>query len=146
MPVMFRQSTSLAAALLMISVAAPARAAEPTGTWLTQRGDAQIRVARCGASICGTVVWLRNEVDARTGQPPVDSRNPNPNMRYRKILGLRFFAMTSDGNGRWAGGIYNAEDGQTYAGRLVLRDPYRLEVHGCAGPLCGSETWTRSGR
>jgi uncharacterized protein (DUF2147 family) len=67
-------------------------------------------------------------------------------MRNRKILGLRIFAMASDGNGGWAGGIYNAEDGQTYAGRLVLRDPYRLEVHGCAGPLCGSETWSRSGR
>jgi uncharacterized protein (DUF2147 family) len=141
-----RQLISLAAALLMIGVTAPARAAEPTGTWLTQRSDAQIRVARCGPSMCGTVVWLRNEVDARTGQPPVDSRNPNPSMRNRKILGLRIFAMASDGNGGWAGGIYNAEDGQTYAGRLVLRDPYRLEVHGCAGPLCGSETWTRAGR
>jgi uncharacterized protein (DUF2147 family) len=145
---MSRPLTSLAAALLPIVfvVASPAHAAEPTGTWLTQRGNAQIRVARCGATMCGTVVWLRNAVDARTGQPPVDSRNPDPNMRNRKILGLRIFAMASDGNGGWAGGIYNAEDGQTYAGRLVLRDPYRLEVHGCAGPLCGSETWSRSGR
>lgn len=146
MPVLSRPLISLAAALLLIGVGSPARASELTGTWLTQRGDAQIRVARCGAGMCGTVVWLRNAIDGRTGQPPVDGRNPDPNMRNRKILGLRIFAMALDGNGGWAGGIYNAEDGQTYAGRLTLRDPSRLEVQGCAGPLCGSETWTRSGR
>ena len=146
MPVAVRPVISLAAALLMIGAGSSARASEPAGTWLTQRGDAQIRVARCGTGMCGTVVWLRNPIDGRTGQPPVDSRNPDPNSRNRKILGLRIFAMASDGNGGWAGGIYNAEDGQTYAGKLILRDPSRLEVQGCAGPLCGSETWSRSGR
>lgn len=125
---------------------APANAAEPIGTWLTQNRDAQIRVARCGQAVCGTIVWIKDPIDAQTGQPPVDNRNPDPSKRNRKIVGLRIFAMASDGNGGWAGGIYNADDGQTYAGKLVMRSAEQLEVQGCAGPMCGSETWTKTGR
>ena len=125
---------------------APALAAEPTGTWLVQNQDARIRVARCGKSLCGTIAWIKHPVDAETGKPPVDSKNPDPALRSRKIVGLRIFAMASDGNGGWAGGIYNSDDGQTYNGKLVLRSAEQLEVQGCAGPMCGSETWTKAER
>ena len=54
--------------------------------------------------------------------------------------------MASDGNGGYAGGIYNADDGQTYRGKIVLRSAAQLEVQGCAGPLCGSEQWRKVGR
>ena len=136
---------ALTAALVLVGVAA-SHALEPTGTWLTQKGDAQIRVARCGPHMCGTVVWLRNTIDPRTGQAPIDSRNPDPSKRGRKIMGMRIFAMASDGRGGWAGDIYNADDGQTYGGRLIPRGDSHLQVQGCAGPLCGSEAWTRTGR
>lgn len=125
---------------------APALAAEPTGTWLVQNQDARIRVARCGKSLCGTIVWIKDAIDARTGQTPVDDKNPDSSKRTRKIVGLRIFAMASDGNGGWSGGIYNSDDGQTYNGKLVLRSAEQLEVQGCAGPMCGSETWTKAGR
>ena len=85
---------------------------------------------------------------ARTGGtsfPPVDAKNPDARKRNRKILGLRIFAMTADGQGDWSGAIYNSDDGQTYAGKLVLQGA-QLEVHGCAGALCGSETWRRVGK
>ena len=135
-----------AIAVLALAALAPASAAEPTGTWLVQNQDAQIRVARCGKSLCGTIVWIKDAIDTRTGQPPVDHKNPDPGKRNRKIVGLRIFAMASDGNGGWAGGIYNSDDGQTYNGKLVLRSAEQLEVQGCAGPMCGSETWTKAGR
>ena len=45
--------------------------------------------------------------------------------------------MAPDGNGGYAGGIYNADDGQTYRSKIVLRSAAQLEVQGCAGPLCG---------
>jgi uncharacterized protein (DUF2147 family) len=132
--------------VLALGALAPASAAEPTGSWLVQNQDAKIRVARCGKSLCGTIVWIKDAIDPRTGQPPVDDKNPDPGKRNRKILGLRIFAMASDGNGSWAGGIYNSDDGQTYNGRLVLRSAEQLEVQGCAGAFCGSETWTKAGR
>jgi hypothetical protein len=42
--------------------AAPARAqgGEPVGVWLTQAGDARVRVSKCGGGICGVIVWLRD--------------------------------------------------------------------------------------
>jgi uncharacterized protein (DUF2147 family) len=146
MTILSRPLSLLAAVLVALGTAGSARAAEPTGTWLTQNRDAQIRVARCGPSMCGTIVWLRDPIDQRTGQAPVDFRNPDPGLRNRKILGLRIFAMAADGNGGWAGNIYNAQDGQTYAGRLIMRGSDQLQVQGCAGPLCGSEMWIKTGR
>jgi uncharacterized protein (DUF2147 family) len=137
----------LAVALcLALGTLSAASAAEPTGTWLTQNGDAHIRVAKCGAGMCGTIVWLRDPIDRQTGKPQVDDKNPNPALRNRKIIGIRIFAMGSDGNGGYAGGIYNADDGQTYRGKVVLRSAAQLEVQGCAGPLCGSEQWRKVGR
>jgi uncharacterized protein (DUF2147 family) len=135
-----------ACTLVLISATAFASAAEPTGTWLTQQGDAHVRIAKCGTAMCGTIAWLRDPVDAQTGQPPMDSRNPDPTKRGRKILGLRIFAMAPDGGGNYAGPIYNSDDGQTYQAKLMLRGAQQLEVQGCAGPLCGSELWSKVGR
>ncbi len=135
-----------ALALLLTGLAAVAQAAEPTGTWLTQKGDAHIRIAHCGPALCGTVAWLKDAIDPETGRPPVDAHNPNPRRRSRRILGLRIFAMTPNGQGTWAGGIYNSDDGQTYSGKLLWHSANRLEVRGCAGVMCGGETWRRVGR
>jgi uncharacterized protein (DUF2147 family) len=130
-------------ALMLVFAAAPASAEELIGTWLTQQGDAHIRVAKCGKALCGTVAWLRDAIDSKTGQPPVDDKNPNASLRSRKILGIRIFAMEQDSTDSWTGGIYNSDDGQTYKGRLVPRGENELEVQGCAGSLCGSEVWSR---
>ena len=89
-----RLAAALCFALGMIS---GANAAEPTGTWLTQNGDAHIRVAKCGPSMCGTIVWLRDPIDPQTGQPQVDDNNPNAALRNRKIIGHPHFL---DGS-RW---------------------------------------------
>ena len=128
---------------LMLAALVPAKTEELIGTWLTQQGDAHIRVAKCGNAVCGTVAWLRDAVTS-TGQPLMDIRNPNPSLRNRKVLGIRIFEMTEDASGALVGGIYNADDGQTYKGRLAPRGENELEVQGCAGNLCGSEVWTRT--
>ena len=46
--------------------------------WLTQAGDARVRVSKCGGGICGVIVWLSEPIDPATGKPPVDDKNPNP--------------------------------------------------------------------
>ena len=140
----FCRTAALTLALTFVAAAAPASAEEFIGTWLTANSDARIRVAKCGKALCGTVVWLRNAVDPKTGQPPVDDKNPNASLHGRKILGLRIFAIEQDNTNSWTGGIYNSDDGQTYRGRLVPRGEEELEVQGCAGSLCGSEVWTKS--
>ena len=139
----FRTAALIAAILLGFG---SAQAAEPTGTWLTQKGDARIHVARCGKELCATIVWIKDAIDPATGKPPVDEKNPDPAKRNRRIVGLRIFAMAPDGQGSWAGPIYNSDDGQNYAGRLALRGADALQVNGCAGALCGGELWSRVGK
>jgi len=137
--------SACAALCLAFAAISAAHAAEPTGTWLTQNGDAHIRVAKCGANMCGTIVWLREAVDPATGQTPLDSRNPDPARRDRKIMGLRIFAMAPDGSGAYSGAVYSTDDGQTYPAKITLRPDEHLEIRGCSGALCGAELWSKVG-
>ncbi|NVN87773.1 MAG: DUF2147 domain-containing protein [Rhodopseudomonas sp.] len=138
-------------ASLLALLAAPAAmaqsAASPHGTWLTQAGDAKVRVSRCGGAICGTVVWLRDPIDPATGKPQIDDKNSNPKLAKRPIIGLRIFGdMKPAGPNKWSGHIYNADDGNTYASNISVAGPSTLKVEGCVGALCGGESWTRAGR
>lgn len=117
------------------------------GTWLTQAGDARVRVSKCGAGICGVVVWLREPTDPATGKPQVDDKNPNPALRKRPMIGLPLFSdMEAAGPNKWSGRIYNADDGSIYASNVSLSAPNVLRVEGCVGAICGGENWTRAGR
>ncbi len=141
---MHLRPTALAALLSGLTLAS-AQAAEPTGIWLTQKRDAHIRIAHCGKQMCGTIIWIKDKIDPKTGKPPVDVDNPNPRLRHRRIVGLRIFTMTPDGKGRWSGRIYNSDNGHSYDGKLKPHDDGVLEVDGCFGLICGSETWHRIG-
>src|SRR6185437_5154998 len=87
-----------AAAIILTSslLLAPARAQDMTGTWLTGQGDAHIKLAKCNGKMCATIVWLKKPIDAKTGKPPTDDKNPEPAKRSRKLLGLRIFAMDEE--------------------------------------------------
>ncbi len=120
---------------------------EPAGTWLTQAGDAKIRVSKCGGGLCGVVVWLKQPIDQATGKPATDSKNPNPALARRPMIGLPLFSgMQPAGANNWSGQIYNADDGSIYASHVALTGAGTLRVEGCVGALCGGETWTRAGR
>jgi uncharacterized protein (DUF2147 family) len=137
---------SVFAALLAAS-AARAQMSDPAGTWLTQAGDAKVRVSKCGAQICGVVVWLREPTNPATGLPMVDDKNPNPALAKRPMIGLPLFTnMRIAGPNKWTGHIYNADDGGTYVSNISVSGPDTLRVEGCVGALCGGENWTRTGR
>lgn len=124
-----------------------AAAGSPDGVWLTQAGDAKIRVSRCSGGICGVIVWLKEPIDPLTGKPQVDDKNPNPARAKRPIIGLSLFSgMRPAGPNQWSGQIYNADDGKTYASKVSVTGPAMLKVEGCVGALCGSEDWSRSSR
>jgi uncharacterized protein (DUF2147 family) len=136
----------LIAALLTTLAAGSAMAqSAPAGTWLTQAGDARVKVSKCGGALCGTIVWLREPIDPATGKPQIDDKNLNPALSKRSIKGLTIFSdMRPSGPGKWSGHIYNADDGKTYESNLSWTGPGALKVEGCVGALCGSETWTQS--
>jgi uncharacterized protein (DUF2147 family) len=153
-PLFFRKSfmapkTGFIIAIIGALLAAPASAqsaGEPTGVWLTQAGDARVRVSKCGGGICGVIVGLKQPIDPATGKPQVDDKNPNPALARRPIIGLPLFSgMHASGPGKWSGQIYNADDGSTYASNVSVTGPDTLRVEGCVGMICGGETWTRVG-
>jgi uncharacterized protein (DUF2147 family) len=138
---------TIAAALLAVPSARAQSAGEPTGVWLTQAGDARVKVSKCGGGLCGVVVGLKDPIDPATGKPQVDDKNPNPALRKRPMIGLSLFSgMQPVGPSKWSGQIYNADDGGTYASSISIAGPDALRVEGCVGALCGGETWTRVGR
>lgn len=119
-------------------------AASPAGVWLTEKGDARVQISHCGGAICGKVVWLREPIDAATGRPQVDDKNPNPELRDRPVIGLQLFNnMRPSGTARWSGRIYNADDGKFYVSNVAMTGPTTLQVEGCVGALCGGETWRK---
>jgi uncharacterized protein (DUF2147 family) len=136
-----------AIAILLGTVAARAQSGEPVGVWLTEKGDARVRVTKCGSGICGVIVGLKDPIDPATGRPQVDDKNPNPALRSRPVIGISLFiAMRPSGPGRWSGQIYNADDGGTYVSHVSFAGGDALRVDGCVGVICGGETWTRVGR
>ena len=137
---------AIAAALLAAPSARAQGAGEPTGIWLTQAGDARVRVSKCGGGICGVIVGLKQPIDPATGKPQVDDKNPNPALARRPMIGLPLFSgMHATAPGKWSGQIYNADDGSTYTSNVAVTGPDTLRVEGCMGALCGGETWTRVG-
>ena len=135
--------SACAALCLALGAISAAQAAEPTGTWLTQNGDAHIRIAKCGSSMCGTIVWLKDPIDPTTGEAPIDMWNPDPSKRCRKVMGLRIFTMAPDSNGTYGGPIYSTDDGNTYPAKITLRPDEYLEIQGCSGSVCGKELWRK---
>src|SRR6478609_1300463 len=137
----------LLAALLSISPLGNAEAATasgPAGVWLTQSGDARIKVSRCGNALCGRVVWLKEPIDKKTGKAQLDDHNADPALRGRKIVGISLFIdMQAGGANQWSGRIYNADDGKAYASTVTLLPSGSLNVRGCMGTLCAGEDWTR---
>ncbi|MFZ5731778.1 MAG: DUF2147 domain-containing protein [Pseudomonadota bacterium] len=136
-------------AFLLILAAPPALAQtlDPAGIWLTEKGDAKVRVTRCGSGVCGVVIWLRDPIDPDTGKPQVDDKNPNPQLAKRPIIGISLFnGMRPSGANRWSGRIYNADDGRFYDSNVSVTGPNALRVEGCVGAFCGGETWTRTRR
>ena len=132
-------------AALFAAGSARAQVLEPSGVWLTQAGDAKVHVSKCGNGICGVIVWLREPMDSSTGKPATDSKNPNPALASRPMIGLPLFAgMQPSGANRWSGQIYNADDGNMYASHISVMDAGSLKVEGCVGAICGGETWTRA--
>jgi uncharacterized protein (DUF2147 family) len=134
-------------ALLGASPASAQAGGQVTGVWLTQAGDARVRVSKCGGGICGVIVWLRVPIDPATGKPQIDDKNPNPALARRPMIGLPLFTgMRPVGPNKWSGQIYDADDGKTYASSVSVAGPDSLRVEGCVGAFCGGETWSRAGR
>ncbi len=120
--------------LLGACLAAPqALAAGPglTGMWLDQSGRAGIDIEPCGASVCGTILWLKEPLTAE-GKTKLDIHNPQETLQGRKICGLTMlYNFVPDSDGGWKNGyIYDPATGKTYNSNIHLSADGTLSVRG----------------
>jgi uncharacterized protein (DUF2147 family) len=137
-----------AAVLACFALALPARAADPTGVWLTDEDDARVRIYAFGQALCGTVLSLKEPNDPETGKPKLDKFNKDPSKRTRPVVGSALMSGLNPKGApdQWEGSLYNPEDGNTYIGILTLESLLTLKLQGCVlgGLICKSETWKRT--
>ena len=130
-----------------LTSSAQAPKGDAVGIWIDHTGRGAVEVSRCGAALCGHIVWLEKTTDAK-GRPLTDGFNPNQSLRNRPICGLQIIGDAkpmSDGafdNG-W---IYDPEEGKRYTVEVRLTAPNKLSVLGYLGLKLLGETyaWTRA--
>jgi uncharacterized protein (DUF2147 family) len=127
----------LAVSLLSLSASAQ-KAEDAIGVWLNPENGSNVEFYRCGAGLCGKIVKVSD------GQVR-DTNNPNPAMRERPIIGLLILeGARQTGDNRWAGTLYNRENGKTYSGTVTVKSKDALELSGCVlAVLCKTVTWAR---
>ncbi len=137
----------IVALALGLAFATPAvDAAGASGVWINPKESVAVEIEHCAGHLCGRIVWLKKPRNS-DGELKQDRHNPDPERRDTLLCGLRILGgFRPDGDERWRDGwIYNADDGETYQGRLTLKEEDRLEVRGYVMlPLFGrSQTWAR---
>lgn len=147
---LYRTSIATAALLLLSAPAAssaPASAASPpatvpTGVWRLAEGfdGATIRFARCqGDKLCGTV----DRLGAGTPADARDVRNPDRNLRTRRVAGLTVFGPLTWRGNRWTGPGYSPQDGRHFTANLVPSGN-GLKMRGCVAVFCREVSFIRA--
>jgi len=126
---MIKYAFAFALALAATSSFAQTPAAPPpTGLWRVADGTAVVRIARCGAGLCGVIA----------AAPPPEPGKPS-------AVGKKILIDLRRHDESWRGRIFNLEDGKIYDGEISLKSADRLKITGClpGGGACGGEVWRR---
>lgn len=111
-------------------------AGDPSGVWLTETGDSKVRLSRCGAGFCGTLISVAGK--------GLDANNPDPALRTRSVVGVQIVNAANPTSDGYEGTLYNPKDGKTYSGSLKMTGPDTLVVAGCVmSVFCKRQTWKR---
>jgi uncharacterized protein (DUF2147 family) len=141
-----RLLNGLAAVGLLICLGVGPAAADPRGVWQAMDGS-KVRIANCGAALCGTMVSMNPPNDPATGRPWTDKHNRDPSKTNRPLIGLMvLISMRPNGTGKWSGQLYDNDRGDTFEGHLIEQSPTTIRVEGCALGICGGENMTRVGK
>ena len=102
--------------------------ADINGTYATEKNEngdfAHVKMAPCGDSVCGSIVW---------------SSSANSSAIGMKIV----WDMKSNGENSWNNGkIMDPVKKKTYNSKMTLNGG-TLKVSGCIGPICRAQTWTK---
>lgn len=132
--------------LFELSVSIPIKQAELKhadaiiGIWMNAEKNAKFLIYKSNNKYFGKILW-------GTGGDSKDSKNPNPKLRSRDVIGLVILNNFEykDQNTWDNGTIYDPKNGKTYDCTLTLANDGNLQVRGYVGvSLFGrTEIWTK---
>lgn len=137
-----RMLPGFALALMAQPVAAQAPALI-AGRWIAEDGTAVVTIAPCSAnstSYCGRVSQF---LVAEPKGGFRDTRNPDPKLRNRPVLGASVFTGLVATGKSWKGRGYSVKDGRHFAATLSAKGA-KLTVRGCVTIICRTVVWTRA--
>jgi uncharacterized protein (DUF2147 family) len=122
-------------ALLAVQAAAPTSSSTPIdGVWRSPGGNSIIKIAPCGDSPCGTVVWA-------TDKAKKDSSKATNNLVGTQLLtGLQ---QDRKGSG-WHGKLFIPDRNMRVTAKIERLSDQQLKVSGCAAgkAVCKAAVWT----
>jgi len=132
--------------LAAAGVAGAAENADISGRWMVEKEDAIIVIEPRGSGLAGRVDWAKDR-DGIPGHERLDTKNPSPELRTRKVLGLDILtglpAAPDDEGWYRRGRIYNPKTGKSYPVRVKRESSDRLRLR-VGGSVVGQTTyWTR---
>jgi uncharacterized protein (DUF2147 family) len=113
------------------------------GVWFNEEKDAKIKVYEENGKFFGKIVWHRTGDDVSN----FDDKNPDPELKKRKKIGLILLENFEFSGGQWEDGtIYDPKSGKTYSCVIKMEKDGSLHVRGYIGiSLIGRTTyWTRT--
>lgn len=138
---MFARLALSAAALAAIPAAASA--ADPIdGRWVTEEGDAEVTIGKCGASVCGKI--SKFIVPPPDGPDQRDIYNPDPAKKTRRLMGLPILTSFKEEDALWRGRIYDPKSGKSYRSVVRRKSANTIEVKGCISFFCQTQIWKKA--
>ncbi len=128
---------------ICLNVMAQNKPDDIVGIWNTEDKDGKIKIYKEHNKYYGKLVWYKNDPDV----PEYDVKNPDPELRKRKKIGMVLLSDFVFDKDQWGDGkIYDPQTGKTYSCIIKLNDNKTLFVRGYIGiSLIGRTTeWTRS--
>ncbi|MGH2901194.1 MAG: DUF2147 domain-containing protein [Solirubrobacteraceae bacterium] len=128
-------------ALTLLGSATLARGSELEGTWRSAAGTIDVKIARCGPALCGTIARVVS--DRSMSDPSVSVPNA-PGVGIVVLSNFLPSAPATETN-TLEGYLYDREARKMYACVMSLEAPDRLSLHAYVGlQLLGrTQTWTR---
>jgi uncharacterized protein (DUF2147 family) len=92
-------------------------ASSPVGTWATEENKGNVRIEKCGDSLCG--------YSAKSGEKVLINMKPQ--------------------GSKWSGRFQDPDSGRKYDSTMTMKGNNSVRVQGCAfgGIFCNTQNWKR---
>jgi uncharacterized protein (DUF2147 family) len=131
-----KPATLSALCLFLTFGTAQAQPSDPSGTYLSETGETRVRIAKCGAAHCGTIISAQGETK--------DVNNPDAELKSRSLIGVQMISDIRPAQDGFTGKLYNYKDGRTYTGKMTFAGK-AMQLSGCVlgGLICRSQIWAK---